>query len=83
MTTQERELSRVVAADDMSRNDFCRHMTLRHGEKLGSLDGIDPDPLFTSDYVESCWRAYHKQIHELKLQPDVGHYHDPQKGRPR
>lgn len=76
-----RELAEVVAAEDMSRADFCRHMTLRHGEKLGSLTGIDPDPLFTSDYVEDCWRAYHRQIHELKLQPDLDHYHAAPRGR--
>jgi len=70
-----RELTEVVAADDMSREDFCRHMTLRHGEKLGSLEGIDPNPLFMSDYVEDCWRAYHRQIHELRLQDGLDHVH--------
>jgi hypothetical protein len=69
------EVITVRAAEDMPRDDFCRHMTLRHDESLGGLDSVDPDPLFTSDYVEQCWRAFHKQLHALGLQEHLDHKH--------
>lgn len=65
----------VQAAENMDRATFCRHMSLRHGENLGGLPGLDPESLFISDYVEECWRAFHRQLHALHLQEDVDHDH--------
>jgi hypothetical protein len=69
------ELTVVQAAEKMDRITFCRHMSARHEENLGGLPGLDPDPLFTSDYVEDCWRAFHKQLHALHLQENIDHTH--------
>jgi hypothetical protein len=78
MTTTARHEDRrelVQAAEKMDRETFCKHMSLRHEENLGGLPGLDPDPLFTSDYVEDCWRAFHRQLHALHLQENLDHEH--------
>lgn len=72
---EDAELTVVQAAENMDRETFCRHMSFRHEENLGGLPGIDPDPLFTSDYVEDCWRAFHRQLHALHLQENLDHDH--------
>jgi len=68
----------VKAAEDMPLDHFCLHMTNRHAEKLGGLNG----PLFSSDYVYRLWLAYHKQLHARILpgeEPD--HDHSAPRGR--
>lgn len=74
------EFTTVRAAEDMPREDFCRHMDMRHSESLGGLTGV---PLFMSDYVERCWRAFHTQLHRLRLQEHIDHDHGPSRRRPR
>lgn len=72
----DREITTVRAAEDMPREDFFRHMNLRHTAPLGDVDISQAD-----EYVERCWRAYHKQLHALRLQADLDHDHGQPRGQ--
>lgn len=67
------DLVTVQSADRMDRATFCKHMSTRHAEKIADLPGLDPDLL--DEYTEACWRAYHRQLHALRLQENVDHDH--------
>lgn len=62
----------VRNADNMTVDFFKKHMEARHGEvilRFRYMDEID------TEYLEACWRAYHRQIHNLGLHGDLDHDH--------
>lgn len=76
--TPERAMEkvRVPAADDMSLDIFCRHMTLRHSGSLGGMPELRPE--VQSPYTEELWRTFHDKLHEpLFSYNDYDHEHRP------
>jgi hypothetical protein len=59
----------VQSAGYMDTETFALHMEHRHS---GSLAGMIP-LWFTDDYVEECYRAFHRQLH--RFFPHLNHYH--------
>jgi hypothetical protein len=72
MATEGRTI--VRSADRMDTETFCLHMTMRHSDSLGGMPELSPEHL--TSYVEECWRAFHRRLHEIR--PDLDHDH----GRP-
>lgn len=68
---QEEELIAVRNADSMSPGHFQKHMESRHQASLGRFGVAE----FGDEYLERCWRAFHRQIHALGLHGDLDHYH--------
>ncbi len=60
----------IQAIDWMSTETFARHMEVRHPESLADM----PVLWFSSDYVEDCYRSFHRQLH--RLYPHLTHYHE-------
>ena len=48
---EEIEVLVVQNADRMTRENFCLHMTHRHGESLGGMSELNPHA--QSDYTEA------------------------------
>jgi len=59
---------------DMSREQFCLHMTIRHPESLGGMSELNPAAM--SDYMEDLWRRFHAQLHGKLLRYELEHDHD-------
>lgn len=66
------EIIIVRNADDMSKEFFIKHMEARHYESICRFKYMDD---MSNDYLERCWRAYHRQLHNLGLQHDLDHDH--------
>lgn len=71
-TEAEQEQIKVRKAENMTRQLFIKHMEVRHYESVCRFKYIDD---MSDEYLERCWRAYHRQIHALGLQGDLDHYH--------
>lgn len=48
---------------------FALHMEHRHPESLAGMIPL----WFTDDYVEECYRAFHRQLH--RFFPALNHHH--------
>lgn len=59
----------VRATRRMSDEVFEKHMETRHAESLGYLTGL---PLGDA-YLMGMWRAFHRQLHNLRI--DIEHEH--------
>jgi len=59
----------VQETEAMDTETFALHMEYRH---LESLAGMIP-LWFTDDYVEECYRAFHRQLH--RFFPNLEHEH--------
>jgi hypothetical protein len=74
--TELAQVRLVVHTRDMDHDNFARHMNARHRDSLGGLNYID----FTymsmehDEGVVMAWRAFHKRLHELRL--DLSHKHE-------
>jgi hypothetical protein len=71
---EEEEAGLIVVrnADHMNVDFFRKHMEARHHASILRFRYIDWD---SSEYLEKCWRAYHRQLHNLGLQGDLDHCH--------
>lgn len=78
MTMAEAEPKMIVHPDDMTDDDFAKHMTLRHQDSLGDLHHLDWEYMGLENghnhAVVAAWRAFHNRLHELRL--DLPHDHD-------
>ncbi len=70
--TRERRIACVPAADDMTREIFCLHMTHRHHDSLAGMDELSAE---LTPYVESLYRSFHRRLHEIRI--DYDHAHAP------
>jgi hypothetical protein len=62
----------VRNADSMNVEFFKKHMEVRHGESILRFKYMDLDD---TEYLEACWRAYHRAIHRLALYGNLDHDH--------
>jgi hypothetical protein len=69
---EEDELELVQHTRWMSTETFARHMEARHPESLAGV----PVLWFSSDYVEKCYRAFHRQLHRFLAFPTHRHEED-------
>lgn len=66
----------VVSADDMSDDDFCRHMDARHAKDTGAdMNGSlvrhpDRAPQWIGPY-----RTFHDRLHDIALPDELDHEH--------
>lgn len=67
----------VVHTRDMSHEDFARHMNTRHSDSLGDLNYLDWEymGLDLGHHIDvvMAWRAFHRRLHELRLDYDHEH----------
>ena len=61
----------VTSPEDMTTEDFAKHMSIRHRHSLGGLTHLDLD--HQSEPVEDAWRAFHDRLHALSV--DLPHSH--------
>ena len=64
----------IVSIDGMDSKTFRMHMNHRHGASLG-FAGRLPKGFFedNTEYIESCYRAFHRALHRLSV--DIEHEH--------
>jgi hypothetical protein len=60
----------VPAIEDMDKETFCKHFTLRHPENLANTNEL---PAKIQDNVEVIYRRYHDQLH--RVTPFLKHEH--------
>lgn len=71
---EEVESELVQATNDMDTETFALHMEHRHPESLAGMIPL----WFSSDYVEDCYRSFHRQLHRLRIKNLFGHHHPPE-----
>lgn len=59
----------VRPPEEMDDDTFIRHMNHRHDDSLGGLTELT----YVGKLVAVCWRAYHGQLHALRV--DLEHEH--------
>lgn len=66
-------MARVVTADEMDDETFCKHVQNRHADDvaLGHLQYLK----FSSEAFYASFRAYHARIHALGLPGQFEHRH--------
>ena len=75
---------RVWNPRDMTREQFCLHMTLRHTEHIGNQRELSP--AHQTPYTEELWRIFHERLHDMlpfldelgmtTTYEEPGHVHD-------
>lgn len=71
---EEIEPELVQPTEFMSTELFAVHMEYRHPESLAGMIPL----WFSSDYVEKCYRTFHKTLHRLRVSifyDKLDHYH--------
>lgn len=63
-------LTLVADPDQMSFLVFAKHFSFRHQDSLGGLRELPED---MSEYVELCYRNFHRTLHRIR--PDLEHEH--------
>ncbi len=66
------EINLVISPDQMSNDQFAKHMSLRHQDSLGGLKAIELP--YRDTGLSHAWRAFHRRLHTLRL--DLGHEHE-------
>ena len=64
----------VQSADNMTREEFCLHMSFRHEDSLGGMTELNA--AVQNDYTEECWRKFHRQLHGPVLRKEHDHVHE-------
>lgn len=59
----------VDLAEEMDDETFIKHMNKRHKDSLGGL----PSLWMTDDATHRIWRAFHRRLHQLRV--DLRHEH--------
>jgi hypothetical protein len=70
MSAEMIEPELVQHTDNMDTETFALHMEHRHPESLAGMIPL----WFTDDYVEECYRSFHRQLHRFNQR--LGHGHD-------
>lgn len=63
------EVDLVRPSEEMNDDTFIKHMNHRHDDSLGGLKQLT----YVGKLVVVCWRAYHEQLHALRI--DLEHEH--------
>jgi len=61
----------VTSPEDMTTEDFAKHMSMRHRHSLGGLAYLNLD--HQPESVEDAWRAFHARLHELSVELPHSH----------
>lgn len=69
-----KEIAQVVNSDDMSDDDFCRHIDARHAEHLSNAGPLSGHPDRAPEWM-GPWRAFHDRLHDIATPGQLDHEH--------
>lgn len=70
-------LKRIKPADQMSDENFMKHLELRHPHELKVKFTIEPGFKERRMRARSAWEAYHEAIHRIETSQN-NHWHGEQ-----
>jgi len=71
MNETDTEPIRIASAEEMTNENFIRHMNARHNDSLGGMKEL-PDNMYEQQIY--TYRAFHNRLHDTRV--GLAHYHN-------